>query len=316
MHSGTLLSLKIHRFELTAAVILAALAGLAAGYVAYRLGSIAIDEVCGAAYFAGAAVDAECSAAIDTFVKINGEEAGPVFAAFGALPLAVGLLAGVPIVGREIEARTAPIAWALAGSRSRWLLRQVWSVLVVLGVGMAFAATGSSALETARTVLPSSAWSDLGLHGPLVLARTLAAFGAGLLAGAMLGRTLPGLIAGAVLALIVSSGVGVAREAWLATQPLVVMDSPEGAFGGFTYAQGWRAPSGQILTDAQAVEVASAQSSQAYEWLAQQDYEAVQLILTDDSAYTWGTIEGLGLAALGGGCVLATVAVVSRRRPE
>lgn len=101
MHSGTLLSLKIHRFELTAAVILAALAGLAAGYVAYRLGSIAIDEVCGAAYFAGAAVDAECSAAIDTFVKINGEEAGPVFAAFGALPLAVGLLAGVPIVGRR-----------------------------------------------------------------------------------------------------------------------------------------------------------------------------------------------------------------------
>ena len=49
------------------------------------------------------------------------------FARLGAFltPFAVGLFLGVPVVAREVEGRTAPIAWTLSRSRLRWLLQRV-----------------------------------------------------------------------------------------------------------------------------------------------------------------------------------------------
>lgn len=45
---------------------------------------------------------------------------------------------GVPIVARELEARTAQTAWSLSGSRLRWLLRQMAPILILLGVTVSF----------------------------------------------------------------------------------------------------------------------------------------------------------------------------------
>lgn len=47
------------------------------------------------------------------------------------MPLVLGLFLGVPVVAREIEARTAPVAWALDPGRGRWLVQRVLPVLLV-----------------------------------------------------------------------------------------------------------------------------------------------------------------------------------------
>ena len=44
------------------------------------------------------------------------------FAKVGVLaaPILMGLFLGVPLVARELESRTAPLAWSLSRSRRRW----------------------------------------------------------------------------------------------------------------------------------------------------------------------------------------------------
>jgi hypothetical protein len=67
-------------------------------------------------------------------LAVDGEK---LFMAMKILPFGVGLLAGVPIVARELEMRTAQTAWSLNGSRLRWLIRQVAPIGGVVALAIA-----------------------------------------------------------------------------------------------------------------------------------------------------------------------------------
>jgi hypothetical protein len=63
------------------------------------------------------------------------------FTTLGAFltPFALGLVLGVPVVAREIEGRTAAIAWTLSRSRPRWLIQRVLPLgvfVIVLAVAV------------------------------------------------------------------------------------------------------------------------------------------------------------------------------------
>ena len=118
MLSSARLVLKHHRFEVGAAVILGLLAAVAALVISYRLNSIGVPAGCFEQWLAGGGAEGagDCAGPVQAFATINEDEAGKLLAFMAVLPFIVGLLAGVSIVGRELEARTAQTAWALTPS--------------------------------------------------------------------------------------------------------------------------------------------------------------------------------------------------------
>jgi hypothetical protein len=314
------LTLKQHRFEVAAGAIAALLLGAAALWVNWKLVSLNVPPGCFDAWLrGGGAAGPECDGPVRAFGQINEEEAGKIFAAMAVLPFAVGLLGGVTLVGRELEARTAQTAWALAASRARWFFRQLWPIALVLGVTVTFAALAASMLEATRAAFHSWVFSDLGLHGPLVVARGFAALGLGLFTGAALARTLPAFIVGAILAAALLYGGFAARQAWVSAQPPVVFDqaaTQDPTFGGLLFEQAWRAPDGRLLRETEAFALAPVDAStDPYQWLIDGGYKIVQLGITGEVARGWEPLEIAGFALIGVVLVLGTVAIVDRRRP-
>ena len=168
--------LKHHRFEVGAAVILGLFAAVAALVISYRLNAVGVPAGCFEQWLAGGGAEGAgaCAGPVQTFATINEEEAGKLLAFMAVLPFIVGLLAGVSIVGRELETRTAQSA--LTPSRHRWLARQVGPILLVLTAAVALAAGAASVLETTREPWYHSTFGDLMLHGWPVIGRAVAAF--------------------------------------------------------------------------------------------------------------------------------------------
>jgi hypothetical protein len=261
-----------------------------------------------------------CSDAIQGFQQINGTLEGvTVFAALGVLPFAAGLIAGVPIVGRELELRTAQTAWALAGSRRRWFARQLGPIVVVFGLAMVFAAAAAAVFEATRAAYFSGVLDFLGLYGPLLVARALVALGFGLIAGAMLGRTLPALIVGAVLSFGFLFIVSTARQGWVDAQPRVELDYAATAtpmFRGMWFDQAWRAPDSRLVPDFEAMALVPREGElDGYDWLADHGYRAVVFGLTAETLRGWEPIEIAGTVGLGLVLVLGTMVVVDAKRP-
>lgn len=140
-------------------------------------------------------VPPEC-ATTEAFVTFTNEWGGRLFAAMVALPWLVGALIGVVVVGREIEHRTATLAWSLGPDRRRWLLSRALVGAVVVALLLAIPSVVAS--EAERLVYPwappEMSFNDYGLRGHLVVGRGVAAFALALLIGAIIGRVLPALL--------------------------------------------------------------------------------------------------------------------------
>jgi hypothetical protein len=134
----------------------------------------------------------------------------PMTMAVGFVPFAVGILLGAPLVARELEHRTAPLAWSLASSRVGWLLGRVVPVAVLLTVALLLL---GQANESALAGLDGEelGFRQFGLFGPIVAARGLGVFALGVVVGLVAGRVLPailmtaGLTIGLVLVITYSS---------------------------------------------------------------------------------------------------------------
>jgi ABC-type transport system involved in multi-copper enzyme maturation permease subunit len=312
------ITLKQHRFEVGAAVLAALLIGAAALWVNSRLTAVHIPAGCFDAAPGFDLQGSNCDRLFRERTKAGGE-ASTVLGWMAILPWAAGLLGGVTLVGRELEARTAQTAWALAASRRRWLGRQLWPILVVLGVTVGFAAMAGSILSATRSELDPYLWLDLGAHGPLVMARAFAALGLGVLIGAALGRTLPAFVAGAVLSIAFVVGSVVAREGWVNLQPQIVIEqtvAESRSFRGLIFEQGWRLPDGSILPDSAARDFAPADGSvDPNTWLLDRGYQVVYLGITAETQSWWEPLETAGSALVGVVLLLGAVAIVDRRRP-
>jgi hypothetical protein len=317
------LTLKQHRFEVGAGALAAVLLGVAALWVNSKLRGLNVPPACFEAWLGSAGqVSPDCERLVQAFAIINEEEAGKVFAAMAVLPIAIGLLGGVTLVGRELESRTAQTAWALAASRRLWLARQLWPVVLVIAVTVAFAAFAVSALEATRATFSTYVWMDHGLYGPLVVARAFGALGLGLLAGAAVGRTLPAFVLAAVLSVVlVAIGASGARAWWVNAQPRVEVSGrsvEEGqGFDGILFDQAYRAPDGSLVSMSDAYALVPVDgSTDPYEWLLGQGYTVVEFGITGETARGWEPLEIAGTALIGLAFVLGTVVIVDRRRPS
>lgn len=308
---------KQHRFELILTIALALLVAAAAALVSARLLGVAIPDGC-----AGQSLDSPvsargCSGPLSEFSRIYFGEASMVLAAMAVLPAALGLLGGVPLVGRELEGRTAQFAWSIAPSRRRWLLRQVMVVGGILLLVVGLAALASSFLEAIRReVMPASPFENIGLHGPIALARMFAALMVGLFVGGLTGRTLPAFIVGALVMLAALAIAGNARDFWASSQEQVVIEQGS-AFDGQVLGLGWIDEAGRLYTYEQGAALVPADTEvDGDTWLTENGYEQVDLGITRQKAESWSTIELLGWVGVGLVLFGASTWVTSHRRPR
>jgi hypothetical protein len=125
-------------------------------------------------------------------------------------PVVAGLLAGGPIVARELESGTARLAWSLGPSRLRWLAQRAVPILaMVLLAGLAIGLT-SGALTHVLTPNADLDHSVLGFRsrGVLVGIEAVLIAAIALAFGALVGRLVPTLI----LTLILLFGLAIAID--------------------------------------------------------------------------------------------------------
>ncbi len=126
-------------------------------------------------------------------------------------PFAVGTFLGAPLVSREIEHRTAPIAWSLSLSRRRWLASRVLPALVLIGAVLLILG------QTSELLLSSVEDGALGFrhygqHGPILAMRGLAVFGIGAVVGLALGRVLPAVLVTTLATVVLVAGTSIGRD--------------------------------------------------------------------------------------------------------
>lgn len=317
----TRLSLRIQRFEFLAAVAIVVGVSTAAWIVQTHLRAAGVSPDCFAAWFAsGGGSGGGLCAGLGAFFAIDNAEASPVMAAMAVTPYVAGLLLGVGLVGREIEAGTAAPAWALAGSRTYWLLGRGVPVLVGLVTLLALAAVASDMLIAAKEpwVPRGLSFSAVGGHGLVLMIEGVAAFTIAAAVGAVIGRVLPAVIVSAALLFALWIGTSLIRSEWLSNEAMrherTTPADPITAPGGTGFASMSRAADGTLLTDQQAMELAPPGAEPA-EWVAA-NFEPVYLFVPGNEYPRWALLEALefGAAAVAG--LGITLVVIQRRRPE
>lgn len=308
------LILKPLRFELVAMALASVLLASLALLLAVQIGSLGDVRPCLQLQDAGQmTADSPCVGAVDSFMRLRSGVGRLVMNLFGILPFVVGAFIGVPVVGREIEGGTAPLAWALAGSRRRWL----WQRMLRLGPVVIFlllpAALASDVLESRLEPLldPSASFVDWGSRGFPLVAYGIAATAIGIAAGAIVGRTLPALIVAGFICLLIQLGSHPVLRRALAFQ--AVPAQPAGAFTA-------RA---DLLVRTQAFDGSGKPIEDLAAWIATHQAEehagngarVVQYVIPGGRYLEVEVIES-GVVLLGAAVIAAgSLVVVQRRRP-
>jgi hypothetical protein len=136
-----------------------------------------------------------------------------VFPFAGALPFVAGLVLGVPLASRELEHRTAHLAWPMSRSRPRWLALRLLP-LALLGL-LALVPAGLAGEVLTRHYYPltdpGANFEQYGIRGPILVARFVPALLLGAIAGLLVGRQLPALLVAGALAAGMGAGLSALR---------------------------------------------------------------------------------------------------------
>lgn len=316
------LAVRIQRFEVWSCVVFVAVVGLTALIVRARLDGIGAPVECLTPWvFEEIVYDAaRCDAIALEFLSLNSDEAGMVMTAMHVLPILIGLLLGVGLVGREIEGGTAPTVWALSGSRRRWLAGRVIPIVVILVALLTFSAVTSEILAIGRVPwqLGRPAFDDAGLHGPGVIARGLAAFSLALAIGAWSGRMLPTVMLSAVLALFLWAGGQAMYVGWVNANAheINVPSWYNGWYDGgkFVGQRLYQLPDGSEVSDGIDVRALAPADVDPEIWF-KDEVQVVAIGVHSPDYPAWVTAEVAAFGAFGLTCLLATFVIVDRRRP-
>jgi hypothetical protein len=298
--SAALVSLRLHRWSLGAMAALCVLLTALAGWLAWDISNAV----------AGCQIDlaaARCTE-LATSGTFKSQDVVKVVGLLGFVPFIGGALVGGPLVAREVEQRTASLAWPLAIWRWRWLLT---IAAPVIGVGALLTALPAAAGYLlvgayAPAMNPSHTFEHFGLYGPALVVRYVAVATVALFAGIWLGRTLPALIASAIGALILYLILSATTTMWLAPVQLPTPDAPGEGLGNLFVRQMARLPSGELVP----IEEAEAIDPELDDVTETVDYG-----LTADRAPEIAWREGGVLVAGSAVGMVAATASLRRRRP-
>lgn len=200
---------RMHRWEVTFFIGGALLLSAAMGIVAWQLG-VSRDMFLACYAQPAETLSAECRSAIEWGNTLGGA-VGILGAVATVAPFAAGLFLGAPLLSREIEHRTAPMAWSLSPSRPGWLAwRTIPPLILLLLALLILGQTSGFLLETANE--GELGFRHYGMFGPLLAARGLAVFGVGVFVGLAIGRVLPALLLTALATVAIVGAMAVGRD--------------------------------------------------------------------------------------------------------
>jgi hypothetical protein len=213
LRSWLALLFRLHRWEVLASAAGVAVLTVAMLWFTLQLRALAAGE---AGCLDPAAFVAGCEQFAQRFGDLSGWGSRLLYVSWGA-PFGMGLVLGVPLVSRELEHRTASIAWTLSRSRARWLARRVAFLAVVLIGLLAVVALASDMLASALqpTLHLDRDFTWYGRRGGLIVVRGLAALGIGVTLGAFIGRLLPAMLAAAFVSVLIFTAVSLGMDRWL-----------------------------------------------------------------------------------------------------
>lgn len=202
MLRSVMLTWKIHRFEVIFAALVIAVVGVAIWWVSSQLLDLGLSDTCWPRDEDGNFPSAECDGLMSSFWNTMSGQGGYARIALTVAPSIIGLILGVPIVARELELRTTSLAWSLSLRRSRWLLARALPMFVIGLVGfIVLGWVGSGLFEAMQGGRQGPDLTEVAASGPALVARGVLAVAIGLLAGALIGRTMPALVIAVVLML-------------------------------------------------------------------------------------------------------------------
>jgi hypothetical protein len=203
------LAWRMQRWELAVLVGGCLLLALAMAAVAWQLD---VNRVVLTACYADptAPLSASCRSTIEWGNALT-SAIGLLGAVSTFAPFPLGIFLGAPLVAREIEHRTAPIAWSLSVSRRRWLAGRALPLLVVIGLALlVFGQASELMLSTAEE--RALGFRHYGMFGPIVVARGLAVWGIGVAVGLALGRVLPAILVTTLAAVALTGILSIGRD--------------------------------------------------------------------------------------------------------
>jgi len=257
---------------------------------------------------------AECRSAIE-WGNLLGGAVGLLGAAATVAPFAAGIFLGAPLLSREIEHRTAPMAWSLSGSRTSWLVWRTTPLLLLLLVALLVLGQASGALlETAEEA--ELGFRHFGMFGPVLAARGLTVFVIGVLVGLALGRVLPALLVTALATGALVGGLSIGRDMVMREEAVWVAITDQSDTVHMVFDQGFRDAGGTIVT----WEVAYNRNPDSFDPMTGESdvpgMTAVWKIVPPERIGLYVAREigmlGAGLALVG----LAAFGLVAVRRPE
>ena len=125
------------------------------------------------------------------------------------LPFFVGIAMGAPLVARELEQGTAPLSWALAGARWKWLAGKILAALLLIVPLLLVAGLAADVLRGAQEpgVDPHASFDYFTSRGVFFVLWGVAALMGTVALGTLYGRTMPVVIVALIACLF-------ARATW------------------------------------------------------------------------------------------------------
>jgi hypothetical protein len=241
--------MKVELFALAGVATLLVAASLA---IAARLAAFSLPAAC----FDFSAADPTCAARqydLAAYQRFAEGTIPPIRLLATLLPPLAGLILGIATVGKDLDQRTAVLAWSLGPSRRRWLLQRVLPIAVfvgLLGLGapqlvealVRLERTGD-AFSSATVVQPDFyTIQQIGFAPALI---GLSAFGLTTMVGAMLGRLLPALLAALGIIVLATLLIGRGTD-WLMSSETLIADMDHVGAGNQVDSM-LRTPDGQII---------------------------------------------------------------------
>ncbi len=212
MHSIVLIY-KQHRFAVLLTLAIGVFLIVGSVVEGYRFSQIHLPAGCSsytawnvdAGVWGGPPVAADCLAASRQWLALNGSfERNFIPASPWMVPLLFGVLLGAGLVAGELETGTAPLSWALMGSRRRWLLRRMLAMailMVPLLIALGFASDYYDG--NVQRFNPWASFVDYAGRGQILVFWGLAAFAGTVAVSSLMGRTVPAVFLAAIICLVV-----------------------------------------------------------------------------------------------------------------
>lgn len=246
----TRIALRLHRFEIAIAAGLTLLGVGLTLLVCSWLDATGFGGVCLDAMRNGLEMSAACGAASEAFYRLQSHPLHGLSQALTlAMPFLLAVIAGVGIVGREIERGTARLAWSLAPSRTVWLAGRVLPLLaMVAAVALAAGLVADRLLASDQPGMnPWASLLDFGNRGVALAARIVFTFACAVLIGALLGRALPALLVTVVVVFVGIAGGSGVHGRILASEAVPVAVSTYNA-ADLNFDSGFLAPDGRLIS--------------------------------------------------------------------